>query len=242
MKYLSLFSGGGGGDWAAQYYKALRPVAYVEFDPKPAAVLQARVNEGWLGKAPVHVMTVAEFTAQHAFEGMADVVTGGFPCQPFSVAGKQEAENDPRNAWPETAACLAKVRPAYAFLENVGGLASKPYFGVILSDLAQLGYDVQWRIVSAADVGATHERKRLWIAAFREGLPTPLQIDPPLARLVDGEWFLVPCPNHVVWRTTAVCRDVPPLGHCAGRVPVRHAKQSGRGHCGVVAHPQRGHA
>jgi len=185
--YLSLFSGAGGGDLAAQYYTGWQAVAYVEYDEYPAAVLAQRVADGWLSPAPVHNMKVSEFNAAHAFEGMADVVTGGFPCQPFSVAGQQAAESDLRNAWPETLDCLRIVRPRYALLENVRGLTNLPYFAKILADLATLGYAVNWRILSAAEVGATHRRDRVWIVAVRDDLPTPKESNP-TAVLNNGEW------------------------------------------------------
>lgn len=95
------------------------------------------------------------------------MVCAGFPCQPFSVAGKQRAGFDPKNQWPATIDIIRVVRPRYVFLENVTGLlaGSHGYFGHILGELAASGYDAQWEVLSAADCGAPHRRDRLWIVA-----------------------------------------------------------------------------
>lgn len=89
-------------------------------------------------------------------------------CQPYSVAGKQEAGNDERNRWPDTIRVVREVRPRFAFLENVPGLlaGSHGYFGTVLGDLAASGYDAVWSGLPAAAVGAPHRRDRLWILAF----------------------------------------------------------------------------
>lgn len=93
-------------------------------------------------------------------------------CQPFSQAGKREGEADERNRWPDTIRIIREVGPRYAFLENVSGLLTNEqgYFGVVLRDLAESGFDAAWRTVSAASVGAPHRRERLWILARRRGL------------------------------------------------------------------------
>jgi DNA (cytosine-5)-methyltransferase 1 len=99
------------------------------------------------------------------WRGKVDVITAGFPCQPFSVAGQRARENDERNMWPDTLRCIRELGPRYCLLENVPGLVRCDYFGQILGDLADAGYDAEWDIVSAADVGAPHRRRRLWIVA-----------------------------------------------------------------------------
>ena len=95
-----------------------------------------------------------------------DMVVGGFPCQPFSVAGKQRGADDERNLWPETIRVIRELRPRYAFLENVPGLLSHEYFGTVLGELAEAGYDAQWGCFTAAQVGASHKRERLFILAY----------------------------------------------------------------------------
>jgi len=109
---------------------------------------------------------VRDVPAKKDLFGPIDVVTAGFPCQPFSVAGVRLGVDDPRNGWPWTYDVLKTFRPKYAFLENVPGLlspAAQGYFGHILANLMGLGYGVRWMVLSAADVGAHHRRDRLWI-------------------------------------------------------------------------------
>ena len=91
-------------------------------------------------------------------------------CQPFSLAGKQGANTDERNRWPDTIRVIRDVRPKYAFLENVPGLLTggHGYFGTVLGDLATSGYDATWSCLPASAVGAPHRRDRLWILATRD--------------------------------------------------------------------------
>lgn len=98
-----------------------------------------------------------------------DLVFGGFPCQPWSVAGQNRGESDDRNLWPETARIIRGVRPRYVFLENVPNLLAHPYFGRILGDLAEGGYDAEWGCFTAAEVGASHRRDRLFILGYPRG-------------------------------------------------------------------------
>ena len=83
-----------------------------------------------------------------------DAFVGGFPCQPFSVAGKQRGERDERNLWPHWFRLLRVVRPRVLFAENVPGLLAHEYFRSILCDLASVGYDAEWTVIGADDVGA----------------------------------------------------------------------------------------
>jgi DNA (cytosine-5)-methyltransferase 1 len=101
------------------------------------------------------------------WRGLVDVISAGFPCQPFSVAGTSKADADERNGWPWVARIVREVGPRYIFLENVPGLlaSSHGYFGTVLGDLAESGYDVRWTCLSAAQCGAPHLRNRLWIVA-----------------------------------------------------------------------------
>ena len=163
--YISLFSGAGGGDLANQWLKGWRCVCYVERDPYAVEVLRARIRDGLLNDAPIWD-DVSTFDGT-AWAGLVDGITAGFPCQPFSVAGKRKASADERNGWPATIRIINEVRPAWCFLENVAGLlaGSHGYFGVILAELAQSGFTARWKVLSAAEVGAPHKRDRLWIVA-----------------------------------------------------------------------------
>ena len=98
-----------------------------------------------------------------------DLVCGGFPCQPVSVAGKRKGTADERWLWPEFARCLRLLRPRYVILENVPGLLTANdgrACAEVLDDLSASGYEFEWQIISAAAVGAPHLRRRLWIVAY----------------------------------------------------------------------------
>lgn len=166
MRELSLFSGAGGGLLGSKLL-GWTTVGYVEYEEYCQKVLRQRIADGILDAAPIFG-DIRKFISEgyaDAYQGMVDIVTGGFPCQPFSVAGKGLGEADPRNMWPETLDVLRRIRPKYAFLENVPGLIQKPYFRVILRQIAESGYDCRWGVLGASDVGANHRRKRLWIFA-----------------------------------------------------------------------------
>jgi DNA (cytosine-5)-methyltransferase 1 len=94
-----------------------------------------------------------------------DVICGGYPCQPFSTAGKRAGEDDPRHLWPWVREAIRLLRPRYAILENVRGHLSLGGTRV-LSEITALGYDAEWTIVSAASVGANHRRDRIFIVAY----------------------------------------------------------------------------
>ena len=168
MDYLSLFSGAAGGDLGLQHLLGWRCRGYVEWDKYCCRVLEQRIKDGLLSDAPIFCSDIRQWIANGyaaSYTGLVDCVTGGPPCQPFSVAGKQAGADDPRNMWPATIECLRIIRPRFAFLENVPGILVSGYFGTILGDLAESGYDARWRILSAAEVGAPHKRNRLWLVA-----------------------------------------------------------------------------
>lgn len=171
MKELSLFTGGGGGVLATQHLLGWETIGYVEWDDYCQRLLAARINDGFLSRAPIYGNIDAFIRDGYAtaYSGLVDVITAGFPCQPFSVAGKQLAADDPRNKWPATIECIRLVRPRYCLLENVPGLISNGYIATVLGDLAACGYDARWRVLSAAELGAPHKRDRLWIVAYRNG-------------------------------------------------------------------------
>ena len=98
-----------------------------------------------------------------------DVVTAGFPCQGYSNAGKRLGAEDSRNLWPDTIRIARECGAKWLLLENVAALLTFNYFGQIMSDLAESGYDARYECVSAFDVGAAHLRERLWIIANTHG-------------------------------------------------------------------------
>jgi len=175
MNELSLYTGAGGGLRATQRL-GFRCVGYVEFDDYCQRVLAQRIRDGHLDAAPIFGDVRAFLSDGYArrYRGVADVLTAGLPCQPFSVAGRRAGADDPRNMWPATRDCIRVVRPRWVLLENVPGLlaGSHGYFGRILGDLAEAGYDAEWGVLGASDVGAPHRRKRLWVVAHAAGEQT----------------------------------------------------------------------
>lgn len=97
-----------------------------------------------------------------------DLICGGFPCQPVSLAGRRRGQEDPRWLWPEFARIVRVVRPRYVLVENVPGLLVRG-MGEVLGDLAALGYDAEWDCIPAAAVGAPHIRDRVFIVAYADG-------------------------------------------------------------------------
>jgi len=104
------------------------------------------------------------------------LVTGGFPCQPHSSAGLKGGANDKRDLWPECRRMLCDLRPDVALFENVRGLLISPggenkgkFFNGVLSDIHKCGYNAEWQIIPASEVGAPHERKRIWIVSYPHG-------------------------------------------------------------------------
>jgi DNA (cytosine-5)-methyltransferase 1 len=94
-----------------------------------------------------------------------NIICGGYPCQPFSTAGKRNGTDDPRHLWPWVREAISELRPKYAILENVRGHVSLG-LNVVLGEMASIGYDAEWQIVSAASVGAPHRRDRVIIVAY----------------------------------------------------------------------------
>lgn len=170
MRELSLFTGAGGGLLGTMLL-GWEPIGYVEWDEYCQQVIAARVRDGYLPTAPIFG-DIREFIKSGAaaeYRGFADVVTAGFPCQPFSVAGKQRGADDERNMWPATAEVIRQVQPQSVLLENVRGLVSCGYLGAIVCDLADMGYVGRWGVLSACAEGAPHTRERLFIVAHRDG-------------------------------------------------------------------------
>ncbi|MBW1707990.1 MAG: DNA cytosine methyltransferase, partial [Deltaproteobacteria bacterium] len=178
MRELSLFSGAGGG-LLGTYLLGFSPVGYVEFSDYCQRVLKQRIKDGVFPEAPIFGDIKAFIGEGYAesYTGMVDVITAGFPCQEFSVAGARAGSSGERNMWPETWTAIRTIRPRAVFLENVPGLLTSgveadpdidiSYFGSILADLAEIGYsEIRYCILGADDVGAPHRRKRLWILGY----------------------------------------------------------------------------
>ncbi len=166
MNELALFVGAGGGLLGSRLL-GWRTVCAVEKEPYAREVLLRRQRDGMLDLFPIWD-EVQTFDGR-PWRGLVDIVTAGFPCQPWSHAGPQRGEDDNRNLWPATLRILREARPRFVLLENVAALASHWYFGVVLWDLAQSGFDCRWDCIPAASVGAPHRRDRLWIHGHANG-------------------------------------------------------------------------
>jgi DNA (cytosine-5)-methyltransferase 1 len=111
---------------------------------------------------------VRTFPPDFSNEWNVDVICAGFPCQPFSCAGKMLGADDERNLWPQTIRIIRVLRPSIVVLENVPALLANEYFGTILADLAACGFDAEWDCLPAFAFGAPHYRDRLFIVAYSE--------------------------------------------------------------------------
>jgi DNA (cytosine-5)-methyltransferase 1 len=141
----------------------LRSVCFVERDSYAASTLVARMEDSALDRAPVFD-DLKSFDGT-AWRGTVDLISAGYPCQPFSQAGARKGADDPRHLWPEVARIICEVGPRYICLENVRGHLSLG-FDRVLGELADLGFDAEWEIVAASEVGAPHRRQRLFVLAY----------------------------------------------------------------------------
>ena len=147
-------------------FPGLRVVGVVERDPFAASVLVARMEEAALDPAPIFD-DLRSFDGR-PWRGVVDLVAAGYPCQPFSVAGKRRGEHDERHLWPEVARIVSEVEPSIVCLENVAGHV-RLGLDAVLGDLAALGFHAEWGVVAASDAGAPHRRERLFVLAYRDG-------------------------------------------------------------------------
>ncbi len=160
MNELALFAGAGGGILGG-HLLGWRTVCAVEWEQYPASILAARQNDGLLPPFPIwdDVQTFNGF----AWRGLVDVVSGGFPCQDISAAGKGDGLDGARSGmWTHMARVVGEVRPRFVFVENSPMLTTRGGTRVV-GDLAEMGYDCRWTVMGAADVGANHKRDRMWI-------------------------------------------------------------------------------
>jgi len=183
IRVLDLFSGIGGFSLGLER-AGMQTVAFCEIEPFPRAVLRKHWPD-----VPCYD-DIRTLTAQRLAEDgiTADVICGGFPCQDISVAGKGAGLAGERSGlWREYARLIGEIRPSYVIVENVAALLGRG-LSTVLGDLSEIGYDAEWQVISAADVGAPHRRERVWIVAYplsggcgEEGFGRGLQE-------ISGEW------------------------------------------------------
>lgn len=162
MNELALFAGAGGGILGGKLL-GWRTVCAVERDAYAAQVLVQRQNDGTFEPFPVW-SDVCSFDGR-PWRGVVDVVSGGFPCTDISAAGRGAGiDGEKSGLWREMARIICEVRPRFVFVENSPVLTSRG-LGRVLGDLAEMGFDAEWGVLSAAEFGAPHLRERIWIVA-----------------------------------------------------------------------------
>ena len=162
MNELALFAGAGGGILGGKLL-GWRTVCAVEWEPYPASVLCARQNDGLLENFPVWD-DVQTFDGK-PWRGIVDVVSGGFPCQDISAAGKGKGITGERSGmWSHMARIIGEVRPKFVFVENSPVLTTRG-LGVVLGDLSEMGFNAEWGVMGADNTGLPHRRKRIWVLA-----------------------------------------------------------------------------
>ena len=164
---LSLCSGYGGLELGLRRAcPNIRAIAYVDVEAFACANLVSKMEKGLLDAAPIWT-DIKTFNAK-LFRDRVHIVTAGYPCQPFSVAGQRKGTDDPRHLWPYIARIVQTVRPVWCFFENVSGHLSLG-FPEVYRSLRLMGYKVEAGLFTAAEVGAPHKRERLFILANCQG-------------------------------------------------------------------------
>ena len=173
ITHLSLCSGYEGiGIGLRRVLPNLREIAYVEREGFPIANLVAKMEAEQLDTAPIY--TDVKTFPYRKFRGCVDMLSGGFPCQPFSAAGQRKATDDPRHLFPFIADGIKECQPRIVFLENVQGILScttgdgEPVLKYVLRTLEEMGYRATAGIFSASEVGAPHQRKRVFILGMAD--------------------------------------------------------------------------
>jgi DNA (cytosine-5)-methyltransferase 1 len=160
LQLLDLFSGIGGFSLGLESTGYFQTIAFVEKDKFCRQVLQKNFN---------NIPIEEDIRNVRGSNYAADVITGGFPCQPFSVAGKRKGTDDDRYLWDETIRVVAECKPRWFIGENVEGLININN-GMVLrqvqTDLEEQGFQVQCIVIPASGIGAWHQRKRIWIVAY----------------------------------------------------------------------------
>lgn len=172
MKIGSLCSGYGGLDMAVEAFYGAETIWMSDNDKSASKVIEERWKMPNLGDLKrVNWLNVEPI----------DILTAGYPCQPFSNAGLRKGSNDSRHLWPSIKEIIGTLRPSVVILENVGGHLTLG-FKEVLQDLTEIGYDARWQIVRASDAGAPHRRERLFVVAYpnSEALVKPRRASKPI--------------------------------------------------------------
>jgi DNA (cytosine-5)-methyltransferase 1 len=155
MKIGSLCTGYGGLDLAAEEVFNAHTVWTSDIDKHASKLIELK------GQTNLGNLKLIDWSQVKPI----DILTAGYPCQPFSVAGHRKGTDDPRHLWPWIKEAISQLRPSYVILENVKGHLTLG-FSQVLADLAEIGFNAEWTIIRAADIGATHRRARLYVLAY----------------------------------------------------------------------------
>ena len=163
IREMALFAGAGGGILGGKLL-GWETICAVEWEPYPTSVLVSRQNEGILSPFPIWD-DIQTFDGK-PWRGRIDVVSGGFPCQDISIAGKGAGIDGTKSSmWSHMARVISEVQPPVVWVEN-SPMLIKRGLARVLGDLAEMGYDAKWGIVGAHHAGANHKRDRIWILAY----------------------------------------------------------------------------
>lgn len=166
MNELALFAGAGGGLLASRLL-GWHTVCAVEIERYPREVLLQRQRDGMLERFPIWD-DVKTFDGR-PWRGKVDIISGGFPCQDISAAGKGAGITGSRSGlWKEYARIISEVTPRFVFAENSPLLRSRG-LGTLLYDLNKMGYDARWCVLGAGHLGSVHQRARMWVVAYLRG-------------------------------------------------------------------------
>ena len=211
MKSIELFAGIGGitlaADWAG-----IETVAFCEINPFGQKVLAKNFPDKPI-YSDVKELSREQLESDGVIEknGTIDIISGGYPCQPFSLAGKQQGDADERYLWGEFYRLVKELRPSWVVGENVFGHVSNG-LDIVCSDLEREGFEVRAIVLQAADVGAPHKRERVFVVARHADRQSVIQEDS-TARAVGSEWQAWQSATWKHWREVSeLHRDVPEPG------------------------------
>lgn len=226
MKIGSLCSGYGGLDMAVEAYYGGETVWMSDNDKYASIVIKERWNVPNLGD-----LKLVDWSSVEPI----DILTAGYPCQPFSQAGQRKGANDERHIWPSIKEIISQLRPNRVILENVRGHLTLG-FKEVLQDLTEIGYDAKWSIIRASDVGAPHRRERLFILAQPANANSErcdLRECPEERHIGESQFKSAKCGETITYtnNTRGLGDAQGPSGRLDSRTPThtQHIKQSGDG-------------
>ncbi|MCL2570660.1 MAG: DNA (cytosine-5-)-methyltransferase [Firmicutes bacterium] len=246
LTHLSLCTGIGGIDLAAER-AGFTTIGQSEVDEYACKVL-AKNFKGVKNYGDIRTVKGFRLAVDGFYPGDITVISAGFPCQPYSLAGKGKGDGDERDLWGEVARVIGELRPRWFVGENVPGLltrANSRYFRRILADLTQMGYSVSWGVWGACDVGAPHKRERVFIVAHTDGRASR----PGIKSFTTKTQIIKPCsddtnhgevPDTVIERCQADDVQRGEFKECVRPQNKRRVQTCGSESCGVCARSSDG--